>query len=131
MHYAFSSCIGDFSIHGSIYAHLLRDPIPDKVTQTKAPLVASWCERMAGHVFESKHLDFWGVEDGILVKRPFKTDFLEGDEIPETLIPILKQITIDMEHYLYNTMKQVEDFLATNPRRKISLLNNFKFLYLI
>ena len=77
---------------------MLRDPIPDKVSQTKAPLVASWCERMAGHVFESKHLDFWGVEDGILVKRPFKTDFLEGDEIPETLIPILKQITIDMEH---------------------------------
>ena len=64
----FRPCIGDFSIHGSIYAHLLRDPIPGKVTQTKAPMVASWCERMAGHVFESKHLDFWDVEDGQLVK---------------------------------------------------------------
>ena len=114
--YAFSPCIGDFSIHGSIYAHLLRDPIPGKVTQTEAPLVASWCERMAGHVFESKHLDFWDVEDGQLVKRPFKTDFLEKDEIPETLIPILKQITFDMEQNLYNTMKQVEDFLATKPK---------------
>ena len=67
----FRPCIGDFSIHGSIYAHLLRDPIPGKVTQTKAPMVASWCERMAGHVFESKHLDFWDVENGQLVKIRF------------------------------------------------------------
>ena len=95
---SFSPCIGNFSILGSIYAHMLRDSISGKVTQTKAPLMASWCERMAGHVFESKHLDFWDVEDGILVKRSFETDFLERDEISETLIPILKQITIDMEH---------------------------------
>ena len=102
-------------------------------------MVASWCERMAGHVFESKHLDFWDVEDGQLVKiwftrlkhllesinsgfgfykprkRPFKIDFLENDEIPATLIPILKQVTADMEQNLFNTLKQVEDFLAKNP----------------
>ena len=50
----FRPCIGDFSVHGSIYAHLLRDPVPGKVTKTKAPLVAGWCERMAGHVHQSR-----------------------------------------------------------------------------
>jgi len=48
-------------------------------------------------------------------KRPFKTNFLENDEIPATLIPILKQVTADMEQNLFNTLKQVEDFLAKNP----------------
>ena len=32
-------CIGDFSVHGTIYADLLRDPVPGKVTKTHAPQV--------------------------------------------------------------------------------------------
>ena len=44
-----------------------------------------------------------------------KTNFLEKDEIPATLIPILKQVISDMEENLSSTLKQVEDFLAKNP----------------
>ena len=112
----FRPSLGDFSIHGSIYAHLLRDPVPGKVTKTTAPAVASWCERMAGHVFESKFFDIFDVVDEQLVARePESTDFLNNDEIPETLIPILQRIVTEMTPNMAAVIDQLEEYAGTKP----------------
>ena len=71
---------------------------------------------MAGHVRESKFFDFWDVENGKLTKRPDARGFLENDEIPETLIPILTQIVKDMEENLFNSMTQVKQFIEKEPQ---------------
>ena len=112
----FRPSLGDFSIHGSIYAHLLRDPVPGKVTKTTAPAVASWCERLAGHVFESKFFDIFDVVDDRLVARePESTDFLSDDEIPETLIPILQRVVTEMTPNMAALIDQLEEYAETKP----------------
>ena len=108
-------CIGDFSFHGSIYAHLLRDPLPGKITKSNAPMVASWCEKMAGHVHESKFFDFWDVVDDELVKRESPDpNYVENDNIPETLFPILQRICREMEPNMKSAIEQIETFAQEN-----------------
>ena len=112
----FRPSLGDFSIHGSIYAHLLRDPVPGKVTKTTAPAVAAWCERMAGHVFENKFFDVYDIEDDKLVWRePPSSEFLDNDEIPATLVPILKRIVESITPNMEAVIDQLEEYGETNP----------------
>jgi glutathione S-transferase len=66
-------CIGDFGFYGPLYAHLYRDPQSGELMKSLAPNVVKWVERM---------------KDASEVKG----DFLENDEIPETLFPILKHL---------------------------------------
>lgn len=66
-------CIGDFGFFGPLSAHLCRDPYPKKLMEELAPNVANWVERM---------------KDASKVEG----DFLENDEIPETLFPILSNL---------------------------------------
>jgi len=66
-------CVGDFGFFGPLYAHLNRDPYPAKLMQEIAPNVVAWMERM---------------KDASSVQG----EFLENDEIPETLLPILTNL---------------------------------------
>ena len=76
-------CIGDFGLLAPMYAHLGRDPYPARLMQQRAPAVYRWVERM-------NHED----QD---VPEYFNAgnDFLANDEIPETLIPVLKILAED------------------------------------
>ena len=65
--------IGDYGFYGPLYAHLYRDPYPGALMKRIAPNVADWVERM-GNAAE--------VEG----------EFVQNDEIPATLIPILKNL---------------------------------------
>ena len=56
-------CLGDFSLHGMIYAHLIRDPRTGQITKSAAPLVNHWCERMRGYVKEHPTFDVFDVDD--------------------------------------------------------------------
>ncbi|MEM0985771.1 MAG: glutathione S-transferase family protein [Pseudomonadota bacterium] len=63
----------DFALLGPLYAHLYRDPASGDLMKRLAPRVADWTERtIAGGT----------PEDGPL---------LGGDEIPQTLLPILRR----------------------------------------
>ena len=76
-------CIGDFGLLAPMYAHLGRDPYPARLMQQRAPAVYRWVERM-------------NCEDQD-VPEYFNagSDFLASDEIPETLIPVLKILAED------------------------------------
>ena len=76
-------CIGDFGLLAPMYAHLGRDPYPARLMQQRAPAVYRWVERM-----NREHQD---------APECFNAgnDFLANDEVPETLIPVLKVLAED------------------------------------
>jgi len=85
--------IGDFGFFGPLYAHLYRDPYPGKLMKEIAPNVAKWVERM---------LDASSVEG----------DFLENDEVPETLIPILTHLFENQWPVLEDTASRLADWYS-------------------
>ncbi|MEM8940978.1 MAG: glutathione S-transferase family protein [Pseudomonadota bacterium] len=76
-------CIGDFGLIAPMFAHLGRDPKPLALTQTRAPHLYRWVERMNRPEPDTGEFD----------ERP--AAYLEDDEIPETLISAMKVIAED------------------------------------
>jgi len=85
--------IGDFGFYGPLYAHLYRDPYPGALMKKIAPNVADWVERMSNA----------GDVEG---------DFVENDEIPETLIPILSDLFDVQWPVLEDTAKKLSEWYA-------------------
>ncbi|MFT7246166.1 MAG: glutathione S-transferase [Candidatus Azotimanducaceae bacterium] len=75
--------IGDFGMMAPLYAHLGRDPAPLRLMQTRAVQVLRWVERMNRPELDQG--EFTIQSD----------DFLAEDEIPATLIDVLRHIAID------------------------------------
>ena len=76
-------CIGDFGLLAPMYAHLGRDPYSARLMQQRAPAVYRWVERMNREDQDVPECFNAG------------SDFLANDEIPETLIPVLKILAED------------------------------------
>ena len=76
-------CIGDFGLLAPMYAHLGRDPYPSRLMQQRAPAVYRWVERMNREDQDTPEYFNAG------------NDFLANDEVPETLIPVLKILAED------------------------------------
>ena len=76
-------CIGDFGLIAPMYAHLGRDPYPARLMQQRAPAVYRWVERMNREDQDAPEYSNAG------------NDFLANDEVPETLIPVLKTLAED------------------------------------
>ena len=76
-------CIGDFGLIAPMYAHLGRDPYPARLMQQRAPAVYRWVERMNREDQDAPEYFNAG------------NDFLANDEVPETLIPLLKVLAED------------------------------------
>jgi hypothetical protein len=66
-----------------MYAHLGRDPYPARLMQQRAPAVYRWVERMNREDQDAPEYFNAG------------NDFLVNDEVPETLIPVLKILAED------------------------------------
>jgi glutathione S-transferase len=92
--------IGDFGLMGPLYAHLYRDPYPGKLMKERAPLVAGWVERMNA-------------------PEPRSGGFLPGDEVPETLWPILEMMFREHFPVLLDTAERLADWLEQNPGKDI------------
>jgi len=75
--------IGDFGLIAPLYGHLGRDPKPLSIMQTQAICLYRWVERM-----NRPGLD---MGEFIVPRR----DYLADDEIPDTLIEVLKQVAED------------------------------------
>ena len=76
-------CVGDFGLLAPMYAHLGRDPYPARLMQQRAPAVYRWVERMNREDQDAPEFFSTG------------SDFLANDEVPETLIPVLKILAED------------------------------------
>ena len=76
-------CIGDFGLLAPMYAHLGRDPYPARLMQQRAPAVYRWVERMNREDQDAPEYFNAG------------NNFLANDEVPETLIPVLKILAED------------------------------------
>ncbi len=92
--------IADFGFMGPLYAHLYRDPYAGKFMRERAPAVARWVERMN----QSKML---------------AGEFVEGDEIPDTLLPILKRMVSEQLPVLLDTDKCLAQWRTLNPDKEI------------
>ncbi len=88
--------IGDYGLMGPLYAHLGRDPVPKALMQETAPQVYRWVERMNK-------------------PQPLGGEFLPGDEIPETLIPILQTLCADQLPDVLDVVKHNGAWLEDNP----------------
>jgi len=92
-------CIGDFGLIGPLYAHLYNDPYPGKLMRERAPNVARWVERM---------------------QQPdtFAGEFLEQDQVPDTILPMLKRKLDEQLPVLVDTLRRVGRWAAEHPDAK-------------
>jgi len=75
--------IGDFGLIAPMFAHLGRDPKPLSILQSQAFSVLRWIERMGR--LDADVTEYIDPPQG----------FLDGDQIPETLIEVLKALAVD------------------------------------
>lgn len=92
--------LGDFGLMGPLYAHLFRDPYPGRLMRSRAPLVAKWVERMNAP----------GAKSG---------EFLSDDQVPQTLLPIIKMIFKEHFPVLIDSSEKLAQWLDINPAKKI------------
>jgi len=92
--------IGDFGLLGPLYAHLGRDPYPKKEMLERAPEVYAWIERMND-------------------PQPLSGEFLDNDEIPETLMPLLQKMSTEQLPDILNVIQRNQQWMTENPDANI------------
>jgi hypothetical protein len=88
--------IGDYGLMGPLYAHLGRDPVPLALMLEHGPNVYAWVERMNNPL-------------------PLSGDFLPGDAVPDTLLPILATMCRDQLPDVLDVIKHNSAWLEANP----------------
>lgn len=92
--------MGDFGLFGPLYAHQYRDPASGQHMRRVAPLVAQWVERM-------------------LSPAPLSGQFLPGDEVPDTLLPVLKRMFSEQLPVLADSASRVRQWISEHPGEKL------------
>jgi len=90
-------CYGDFSLYGSLHAHLALDPYPKEHLINPRKQLVAWLERMNE---TPEHIGQW----------------LPEDEIPKTLIPILQWQCRDQLHHIHQVIDITTDWIDTHPK---------------
>jgi len=88
--------IGDLGLIGPLYAHQYRDPKSGEHLRRVAPRVAQWVERM-------QH------------PAPLTGEFLPADEVPETLLPILRRMFVEQLPVLADTAQRAGEWMTAHP----------------
>ncbi|WP_417494417.1 glutathione S-transferase family protein [Maricaulis sp.] len=89
--------IGDYGFLGPLYAHLLRDPASGEIMERLAPRVADWARRAHAP------------------QHALTGDFLENDELPPTLMPMLEMFAAQQLPVLFDTAEVLAEWSGTNP----------------
>lgn len=92
--------LADFGLIAPLYAHLYRDPAPGRLMRQRAPAVARWVERM---------FDF----------NPPCGTWMQGDAIPETLLPILRRQFAEQFPVLRDTVAAVASWTQAHPGERL------------
>ncbi|TDF41451.1 glutathione S-transferase [Alteromonadaceae bacterium M269] len=90
-----AATIGDFGLMGSLYAHLYLDPYPGEMMRRIAPNVAKWVERMNE-------------------KPETVGDLVSDDEIPQTLIPVIKRLFNEHWAFVKTTIDTIQEWAESN-----------------
>jgi len=94
--------IGDFGLIAPMYAHLGRDPHPAKLMQQRAVSVYRWVERM--NRYDQDVPEFFDSD----------ADFVENDEVPESLIAVLRVLAEDFVPETLAAADAINGWLAEN-----------------
>ncbi|MBL4616709.1 MAG: glutathione S-transferase [Robiginitomaculum sp.] len=92
--------IGDFGLLGPLYAHNYRDPASGAMMEKIAPRVADWCRRTHAP------------------QEALSGEFLANDQVPETLLPILRMFAAEQLPILIDTIADLQKWVAENPETK-------------
>jgi glutathione S-transferase len=95
-------CIGDFGLLAPMYAHLGRDPYPARIMQQRAVRVYRWVERM--NRADQDAPEYFNAGD----------DFLDDDEVPESLLDVLKVIAEDFVPETHSSAASINRWLQEN-----------------
>ncbi|MBT8149550.1 MAG: glutathione S-transferase family protein [Gammaproteobacteria bacterium] len=95
-------CIGDFGLLAPMYAHLGRDPMPSTLMKQTAVRVYRWVERM--NRADQDAPEFFDA----------KEDYLVADEIPDTLVNVLRIIAEDLVPETHAQAEVINQWLADN-----------------
>lgn len=93
-----AACLGDIALMGPLSAHIYNDPAPKKMMQEKAPNVVAWIERL---------------------RRPCANpgSWLADDEVPESLLPILKRMFKEVWPVFESTVNAMTKQHAKDPNK--------------
>ena len=94
--------IGDFGLLAPLYAHLGRDPMPASLMKQQAVRVYRWVERMNRPDQDAP--EYFDAGD----------DYLADDEIPETLIAVLKVLSEDFVPETQAHAERINQWLSEN-----------------
>lgn len=89
--------IGDFGLVGPLYAHQYRDPASGALMERLAPNLVAWVKRMMDP------------------PEPRGGSFLAGDEVPATLLPVLRRMVDEQFPVLAATRDAFERWSAAHP----------------
>jgi glutathione S-transferase len=95
-------CIGDFGLLAPMYAHLGRDPYPARLMQQRAVRVYRWVERMNR------------ADQDVPEYFEAGTDFLADDEVPGSLLAVLKVLAEDFLPETRSAADTINQWLAEN-----------------
>ena len=112
--------LGDFGLHGPLYAHLYRDATSGFMLRTQHPIVSEWVERTNGDNVSARTYDqklYSLGEDGELMARPATSDggrWLLDDEVPQSLDAVVAVFFDEMWPMLKSTMEKTTAFIASD-----------------
>lgn len=88
--------LGDFALFGALYGPLYRDPALGEQMRRLAPPVVEWVERM-------------------LTASANGAELLPNDDIPATLLPILKRQMTEQAPVLADTIRAFQEWTRAQP----------------
>jgi len=94
--------IGDFGMIAPLYGHIGRDPAPLSLMQSKAIRLFRWVERMNR------------AEPDVGEFENQSEEFLPNDEIPQTLIEVLKHMALDFAPETKASCLFIKQWLSEN-----------------
>lgn len=94
-------CIGDFGLYGPLYAHQFRDPASGELMRRLAPNVVKWVERMRD------------------ASAPRPGEFLSNDQIPATLLPVLRRMMREQLPEMIATANAFKQWRIEHPGERI------------
>ncbi|MCP4002798.1 MAG: glutathione S-transferase [bacterium] len=116
--------LADYGLLAPLYAHLYRDAVPGFALRTHFPLVCEWVERTNGEGALNARMygqKLYSLDEaGQLVGREATSDgaaWLESDEIPDTLLPLLGVFFEEMWPVLRDAMQVLTRFIASDMHR--------------
>jgi len=92
--------VGDFALMAPMYAHLYRDPAPGRIMKERAPNLVKWIERMN-------------------TVRPPIGEWLQDDQVPGTLLPILRHQFETQFPVLRETVSAVDAWVTDHPGERL------------